>query len=194
MLSKSVVRKKVLSKFYDIIASNAIVLISYLSILLLSNLNFLNEKYVIYIYFPFGVIVLGYVFFGNKVIFALILGHIIYYFISIRFNLNLNFNNYFIISMFHIICVPKTMFILKKLNFEIGVGNSYKLDKTNIKHMLLITLYSSISFLILILCYSFFNELNYKVLFYFISNFIGGALLLITLKLIFTIISYFKII
>ena len=183
-----------LHKFNDLIASNAIVLISYLSILLLSNLNFLNEKYVIYIYFPFGVIVLGYVFFGNKVIFALILGHIIYYFISIRFNLNLNFNNYFIISMFYIICVPKTMFILKKLNFEIGVGKSYKLDKTNIKHMLLITLYSSISFLILILCYSFFNELNYKVLFYFISNFIGGALLLITLKLIFTIISYFKII
>ena len=183
-----------LSRFYDIIASNAIVLISYLSILLLSNLNFLNEKYVIYIYFPFGVIVLGYVFFGNKVIFAFILGHIIYYFLSMRFNLNLNFNNYFITSMFYIVCVPKTIFILNKLNFEIGVGKNYKLDKTNIKHMLLITLCSSISFLILILGYSFFNELNYKVLLYFISNFIGGALLLITLKLIVTIISYFKII
>ena len=183
-----------LSKFYDIIASNAIVLTSYLSILLIYNSNFLNEKYIIYIYFPFGVIVLGYVFFGNKVIFAFILGHIIYYFLSMGFNLNLNFNNYFITSMFYTVCVPKTIFILNKLNFEIGVGNSYKLDKTNIKHMLLITLYSSISFIILIICYSFLNEFNYKDLFYFISNFIGGALLIITLKLIVTVVSYFKIV
>ncbi len=183
-----------LSRFYDIIASNAIVLISYLLTLLLSNLIFLNEKYMIYIYFPFGVIVLGYVFFGYKVIFAFILGHIIYYTLSIRFDLSLNIYNYFITSIFYIICVPKTIFILNKLNIEIGVGNSYKLDKTNIKHMLLITLYSSISFLILILCYSFFNELSYKVLFYFISNFIGGALLIFTLKLIVTILSYFKIV
>ena len=183
-----------LSRFYDIIASNVIVLISYISILLIYNSNFLNEKYVIYIYIPFGVIVLGYVFFGNKVIFAFIIGHIIYYFLSKGSNLNLNFDNYFSTSMFYIICVPKTIFILKKLNFEIGVGNSYKLDKTNIKHMLLITLYSSISFLILIQCYSFFNEFNFKDLFYFISNFIGGALLIISLKSIVTIISFFKII
>ena len=183
-----------LIKFYDIIASNAIVLISYLSILLIYNLHFLNEKYIIYIYIPFGVIVLGYVFFGNKVIVAFTLGHIIYYFLSMSFNLNINFNNYIFTSFSYIMCVPKTLFVLNKLNFEIGVGNSYKLDKTNFKHISIITLCSSISFLILILCYSLFNEFNYKDLFYFIGNFIGGILLIITLKLIVTIISFFKIV
>ena len=183
-----------LNRFYDIIASNAIVLISYLLILLIYNSIFLNDKYIAYIYIPFGVIVLGYVFFGNKVLVAFTLGHVIYYFLSMNFNLNINLNSYVFTSMFYIICVPKTIFILKKLNFEIGVGNSYKLDKTNIKHMLLITLYSSITFSIFILCYSFFNEPNYKDLFYFISNFVGGTLLIITLKLIVTIISFFKIV
>ena len=109
------------------------------------------------------------------------------------FNINSYFNNYFITSIFYIACVPKTIFILKKLNFEIGVGNSYKLDKTNIKHILLITLFSSITFLVLNLCISFLYEFNYNDFFYCIGNFIGGALLIIILKLIVTIISYFKI-
>ena len=81
-----------LHKFNDLIASNAIVLILYLSILLLCNLDFFNEKYLVYIYFPFGIIVLGYVFFGNKVIFAFILGHIIYYYLCMTFNINSYFS------------------------------------------------------------------------------------------------------
>ena len=183
-----------LHKFNDLIASNAIVSISYLSILLLCNLDFFSEKYLVYIYFPFGIIVLGYVFFGNKVIFAFILGHIIYYYLWMTFNIISYFNNYFITSIFYIACVPKTIFILKKLNFEIGVGNSYKLDKTNIKHILLITLFSSITFLVLNLCISFLYEFNYNDFLYSIGNFIGGTLLIITLKLIVTVISYFKIV
>ena len=69
----------VFEKLFDIIVSNLIILITYLSILIFCSIIFSNEKYLTYAYFPFGILVLGFLFFGNKVIFGLTIGHIIYY-------------------------------------------------------------------------------------------------------------------
>ena len=173
-----------MTKLYDILASNLIILISYLSTLLLYNIILFNETYLMFAYFPFGNLVLGFLFFSNKIIPVLIIGHIIYYILSNYFNLYLYFNNYFIISIFYITCVPATLLILNKLDINVGMGNNFELDKSNIYHVIIITLFSSITFLFLILLFSFFYKLDINVYFYCIGNFIGGSLLILILKLI----------
>ena len=51
---------------------------------------------------------------------------------------------------------PLTLLIMNKFTIKIGVGSNYKLDKTNICHVLLITLFSSIIFFFLSLFFSIF--------------------------------------
>lgn len=184
---------KVFTKLFDILISNLIILITYLSILIFCSIIFLNEKYLIYAYFPFGILVLGFLFFGNKVIFGFTIGHVIYYILSKKFNLNLYFNSYFILSICYITCVPVTLLILNKLKINVGIGHSYKLDKSNIYHVILITLFSSVIFLFLTLFFAFLHPLNFNNYFYFFGNFIGGSLLILILKLIVHFAGYFKI-
>ena len=181
-----------INKFFDNLISNLIVLIVYIITLLLWNFNLKFESLFSYVFFPFGIIMLGYLFFGNKVIYAFISGHIIYFFICNKYNLNLYLPNYLFSSISYIICVPVTLFMFKILNISVGIGNIYKFDKTNIYHVLLITLFSSITFLILIISFGLFDEpliLNVNIA---LGNLIGGSLLIILLKILVNILIFFR--
>ena len=133
-----------INKLFDNLISNLIVLIVYIITLLLWNLNFEFESLLSNVFFPFGIIILGYLFFGNKVIYAFISGHIIYFFLCDKYGLNLYLPNYLLSSISYIICMPITFFMFKFLNIKLGTGKIYKLDKTNIYHVLLITLFAYI--------------------------------------------------
>ena len=83
--------------------------------------------------------------------------------------------------------MPILLLILNLLNFKIGTGNSYEIDKTNIYHVILVTFLASIIYLILIFIFSLFI-LPIKIDVYsIIGNFIGASLLILILKLIFVI-------
>ena len=135
----------------DILVSNLIILSSYLPILLLYNFIFLNEKYLMYNYFPFGILVLSFLFFGNKVIISLIIGHIINYILLKNFNVYLYLDHYLITSIIYITSVPITLLILNKLKINVGMGHSFKLDKSNMYHVILITLFYVILYYV-VLC------------------------------------------
>ena len=181
------------STLLDILVSNLIILTSYLSILILYDVIFLNEKYLMYTYFPFGILVLSFLFFGNKIMFSLIIGQIINYILLKNYNVYLYLDDYFITSIIYVTCVPITLLILNKLKFNVGMGHSFILDKSNIYHVILITLFSSATSYFLTLFISLFYELNFSVNFYGIGNFIGGSLLILTLKLMVNFKNYLKI-
>ena len=181
------------NKFFDNLISNLIVLFVYIITLLLWNLSFKFENLLSYVFFPFGIIILGYLFFGNKVIYAFILGHIIYFFICNKYNFNLYLPNYLLSSISYIVCVPVTLFIFKFLNITVGIGSIYKLDKTNIYHVLIINLFSSIIFFILIISYVLFDEPLILCVNIALGNLIGGSLLIILLKIFAKILIFFKI-
>ncbi len=146
-----------------------------------------------YNYFPFGILVLSFLFFGNKVIISLIIGHIINYILLKNFNVYLYLDHYLITSIIYITSVPITLLILNKLKINVGMGHSFKLDKSNMYHVILITLFSSVTSYFLSLFISLFYALNFSVYFYGIGNFIGGSLLILTLKLIVNFKNYLKI-
>ena len=172
--------------------SNLIVFSIFIITLFIWKFCFSDQNLLTYIYFPFGIIILGFLFFGNKVIFGLTIAHIIYYFIFLISNLNLNNTIFFISSLSYVFCMPILLFILNFLNFKIGIGSSYKLDKTNIYHVILITFFASVFFLILTFIFSFFI-LHIKLDIYnIIGNFIGASLLILILKLIFALQFFIK--
>ncbi len=181
-----------INKLFDNLISNAIVLIVYVITLLLWNFNFDFESLLSYVFFPFGIIILGYLFFGNKIIYAFISGHIIYFFICNSYNLNLYLPNYLFSSISYIICVPVTLFMFKVLNFTVGVGNIYILDKTNIYHVLLITLFVSVIFFILVISFGLFNKTSILSVNFILGNLIGGSLLIILLKILVIISNFFR--
>ena len=178
-----------INKFFDNLISNSIVLIVYIITLLLWNLNFKYESLLSYVFFPFGIIILGYLFFGNKVVYAFICGHIIYFFICNGYNIGLNIPNYLFSSISYIICVPVTLFMFKIFNISVGIGNIYKLDKTNIYHVLLITLFASVTFFILIFSFGLFNEPSILSINIILGNLTGGMLLIIILKILVNILT-----
>ena len=182
-----------INTFFDNLISNLIVLIVYIITLLLWNFNLKFESLFSYVFFPFGIIMLGYLFFGNKVIYAFISGHIIYFFICNKYNLNLYLPNYLFSSISYIICMPVTLFIFKFLNITVGIGNIYKLDKTKIYHVLLITLFASITFFILIISFGLFDKPSILSVNISLGNLIGGSLLIILLKILVNILIFFRI-
>ena len=146
--------------------------------------NFELQKKTLLLFFPYGVIVLGYLFFNNKIIFSLLASQIIFYLILQNYNLELPFNNYFILSLCQLVCMPVTLFVLQKFSLTLGVGRDYKLDKTNIYHVLLITFLSTIVLGIFILLSSIFFENQINLLSFVTGNFLGGAIFILGMKLV----------
>ena len=169
-----------LRSILDICISNLIVLFTFLIFMFLWNflVNF-NEIFKS-LYFPFGIIVLGFLFFYNKITFALILGHFVYFFLCDQFSITPHLNNYFITSLAFIICTPITVLILDKLKLKIGAGRNYKLNKINILHVILIIFFASLVYNILVLFFSLVFENKLTDLNF--SNFVGGALLVLLMK------------
>ena len=154
--------------------------------------NFELQKKTLLLFFPYGVIVLGYLFFNNKIIFSLLASQIIFYLILQNYNLELPFNNYFVLSLCQLICMPVTLFVLQKLSITVGVGTNYKLDKTNIYHVLLIVFFSTIVLGIFIILSSIFFKNQINLLSFVTGNFLGGAIFILGIRLFVNIPSLIK--
>tara|TARA_B100000989_G_scaffold242014_1_gene188943 strand:+ start:106 stop:684 length:579 start_codon:yes stop_codon:yes gene_type:complete len=146
--------------------------------------NFGNGINFLLFYFPFGIIILAFLFFGNRVIIGFLLSYISLFFVLKNYNLSLPFNNFFVMSSFQLFCVPLTLFVLRKFNITVGTGEKFRLDKTNIYHVLLITFYSIIVLGILMISTSILHEDQGGLLKFIIGHFLGGAVLIISTKLL----------
>ena len=154
--------------------------------------NFELQKIFLLLFFPYGVIVLGYLFFNNKIIFSILPSQIIFYLILQNYNLELPFNNYFVLSLCQLICMPVTLFVLQKFSITVGVGTNYKLDKTNIYHVLLIVFISTIVLGIFIILSSIFFKNQINLLSFITGNFSGGATFILGIKLVVNISTLIK--
>lgn len=169
----------------DYIASNVIVYISHILIYFLwYNLFFLTfGEQTIILYLPHGIIVLGFLFFGIKITLGLLLSQISFYIISLNYNFNLPFSDYLIISLFQLICMPLTLFILNRLGITVG-DRSHKLDKTNILHVLIIALLSTTILGIFLISSTLFLVHQINLLTFFLGSFLGSIVLIVSIKLL----------
>ena len=184
-----------INNLIDKFVSNFIVYASYTSIILIWSYFFYNSGHDIdflSFYFPFGIIVLAFLFFGNKVIFGMLLSHITLYFTLKNYDLDLPFNNYFTLSLYQLICMPITLLALHRFNITVGVGKKYRLDKTNIYHVLFIAFLSTIVIGILMIFTSILYENQDGFLKFIIGHFLGGAVLIVSMKLIVNLPTIFK--
>ena len=171
----------------DKFVSNLLIYVSY-------SLMFLIWRYLFYnsgdqidfllFYFPFGIIILAFLFFGNRIIIGFLLSYISLLFVLQNYNLHLPFNNFFVMSASQIFSIPLTLFVLRKFNITLGAGENYSLDKTNIYHVLLITFLSTIVLGTLVIFTSMFYEYQDGFLKFIIGHFLGGAVLIISMKLL----------
>ena len=171
----------------DKFLSNLLIYVSYTLIVLLWSyffFNFGNDISFLLFYFPFGIIILAFLFFGNKIIIGFLLSYISLLFMLKNYNLDLPFNNFFVISASQLFCVPLTLFVLRKFNITLGAGENYRLDKTNIYHVLLITFISTIVLGIFIILSSIFFENQINLLSFVTGNFLGGVILILAMKLV----------
>ena len=175
------------NNIFDKIVSNIIVYTSYTLMIFTwyylfynygNNINFLL------FYFPFGIIILAFLFFGNRIIIGFLLSYISFFFVLKNYNFYLPFNDFFVISASHLFCVPLILFVLRKFNITVGAGEKYRLDKTNIYHILLITFLSTIVFGTLLISTSILQEDRGGFLKFIIGHFLGGAVLIISMKLL----------
>lgn len=180
-----------MNDFLDKVTSNFSVGIFYLGSIILwnyvcTNLVYLNPL-IFYFYPPFGIIILGILFFGNKIIPSLIITDILFLHLSIYFFDKNIFDKSYITIFIFAFCVPVTISILKKLGVSIGMGNNFKLDKSNIFHVFILTFMSSVSYLIItvILQHIFNYSTNSDK--YFIGNILGGISFILLIKILINI-------
>ena len=131
----------------DKIVSNFIIFIAYFFTILLWSYCFNNfgvQSELLLFNFPYGILVLAFLFFGNKVILGLLLAQISLYFVSLNSDFGLPFKDYLILSLIQLACMPITLHVLKRYNYTVGASINCKLDKTNIYHVLLISFLSTI--------------------------------------------------
>ena len=184
-----------INNILDKFVSNLLIYVSYTLIILLWSYffyNFGNDINLLLFYFPFGIIILAFLFFGNKVIFGMLLSHITLYFTLKYYDLDLPFNNYFTLSLYQLTCMPITLLTLSRFNITIGVSNNFTLDKTNIYHVLLVTFLSAVVLGTLVIFTSILLEDQIDVLKFIIGNFFGGAVLIVSMKLIVNLPTIFK--
>ena len=146
--------------------------------------NYGNQIDFLLFYFPYGIIILAFLFFGNRIIIGLLLSYISLFFVLKNYNLYLTFNNFFVMSASQLFCIPLTLFVLRKFNITLGAGEKYRLDKTNIYHVLLITLLSTIVLGTILIFTSILHEHQGGFLKFIIGHFLGGAVLIISMKLL----------
>ena len=183
-----------MKKFFDQFASNLIVCTAYFFLILLWVYCFNNfgfQTKLLLFYFPYGIIILAFLFFGNKVVFGLLFAQLLLYFLTLNYNLSLPFKDYFIISLIQLACVPITLYILGRFNYTVGTGLNYKLNKTNIYHVLLICFLSAIMNGILIVFYSLFFTSQVNFLFLIMGCFFGSTVLIVSAKLLVNIFYIF---
>ena len=180
--------------FFDEIVSNLIVCTAYLFMILFWFYFFNNygvQSKLLLFNFPYGILVLAFLFFGNKVVFGLLFAQLLLYFFTLNYDLRLPFNDYFIISLIQLACMPTTLYVLERFNYTVGAGLNYKLNKTNIYHVLLICFLSAILNGILIVFYSLFFISQVNLLFLTMGCFFGSTVLIVSAKLLVNIFFIF---
>ncbi len=185
-----------INSIFDKFVSNLIVYASYTLMIFIwyyLYYNSANQIDFLLFYFPYGIIILAFLFFGNKIIIGLLLSYFTLFLILRNYNLYLPFNNFFVISASQIFCVPLILFVLQKFNITLGAGKKYRLDKTNIYHVLLINFFSATLLGVLLLLSSIFYKLQINIYTIILGNFIGGVVLIISMKLIVNLLTRFKI-
>ena len=173
--------------FFDKIVSNLIVCVAYFSMILLWCYYYNNyevQSQLLLFNFPYGILVLAFLFFGNKVVLGLLFAQLLLYFFTLNYDLILPFKGYFIISLIQLACMPTTLYILGRFNYTVGAGLNYKLNKTNIYHVLLICFLSAILNGILIVFYSLFFTSQVNLLFLTMGCFFGSTVLIVSAKLL----------
>ena len=170
---------------FDKIVSNLIVCTTYLFTNLLWFYCFIDlvvqsELF----YFPYGILVLAFLFFGNKIILGLLFSQVFLYFVILNYDISLPFKDFFVISLLQLVCMPITLFFLQRLNYNVGTGMNYKLDKTNIYHVLLISFLSTILNGILLFFYSLFFVSQINLLLLTVGCFFGSTVLIVSAKLL----------
>ena len=182
------------SVFFDKIVSNLIVCVAYFFMILLWCYYFNNyedQSQLLLFNFPYGILVLAFLFFGNKVVLGLLFAQLLLYFFTLNYDLILPFKGYFIISLIQLACMPTTLYILGRFNYTVGAGLNYKLNKTNIYHVLLICFLSAIVNGILIVFYSLFFTSQVNLLFLTMGCFLGSTVLIVSAKLLVNIFYIF---
>ena len=172
---------------FDKIVSNLIVCTAYLFMILLWFYCFNNygvQSQLLLFNFPYGILVLAFLFFGNKIFLGLLFAQLLLYFFTLNYDLRLPFNDYFIISLIQLASIPTTLYILGRFNYTVGAGLNYKLNKTNIYHVLLICFLSTILNGILIVFYSLFFTSQVNLLFLTMGCFFGSTVLIVSAKLL----------
>ena len=185
----------IIDNILDKFVSNLLIYASYILIILLWSYffyNFGNDINFLLFYFPFGIIIFAFLFFGNRIIIGLLLSYFSLFLVLKNYDLHLPFNNFFVISTSQLFCVPLTLFVLQKFNITLGAGENYRLDKTNIYHVLLITFLSTIVLGILVTSTSILYEDQFDILKFIIGHFFGGAVLIVSMKLIVNLSTIFK--
>ena len=178
----------------DKIVSNLIVCTAYLFMILFWFYCFNNygvQSQLLLFNFPYGILVLAFLFFGNNVVLGLLFAQLLLYFFTLDYNLSLPFKDYFIISLIQLACMPTTLYILGRFNYTVGAGLNYKLNKTNIYHVLLICFLSAILNGILIVFYSLFFISQVNLLFLTMGCFFGSTVLIVSAKLLVNIFFIF---
>ena len=183
------------SVIFDKIISNLIVCTAHFVIFLLWFYSFNNfgvQSKLLLFNLPYGILVLAFLFFGNKVILGLLFSQVFSYFVITNFDFSLPFKDYFIILLIQLASMPITLYVLERFNYTVGTGVNYKLDKTNIYHVLLICFLSAILNGILIIFYSLFFISQVNLLLLTIGYFFGSTVLIVSAKLLVNILYMLK--
>ena len=171
----------------DKFISNILIYVSHSLIFCLWYYIFYNlvyyENFLLF-YFPYGIILLAFLFFGNKIIFGMLFSYITLYFVLKNLSLELPFNNFIALSTSQLVCVPLTLFVLQKFNVTIGVGKNYKINKTDIFHVLLLTFCSTIMLGTIIFFSSLFFNNQTALLNFTTGNLLGGGILIVSMKIL----------
>ena len=169
----------------DKFISNILIYVSHSLIFCLWYYIFYNlvyyENFLLF-YFPYGIILLAFLFFGNKIIFGMLFSYITLYFVLKNLSLELPFNNFIALSTSQLVCVPLTLFVLQKFNVTIGVGKNYKINKPDIFHVLLLTFCSTIMLGTIIFFSSLFFNNQTALLNFTTGNLLGGNILIVAMK------------
>ena len=112
----------------------------------------------------------------------MLFSYITLYFVLKNLSLELPFNNFIALSTSQLVCVPLTLFVLQKFNVTIGVGKNYKINKTDIFHVLLLTFCSTIMLGTIIFFSSLFFNNQTALLNFTTGNLLGGGILIVAMK------------
>ncbi len=181
--------------FIDRFISNILIYVSHTLMFFIWYYIFYNlvyyENFLLF-YFPYGIVILAFLFFGNKIIFGMLFSYITLYFVLKDLSFELPFNNFFALSTSQLVCVPLTLFVFRKFNVTIGASEYYKINKTDIFHVLLLIFCSTIMLGTMIFFFSLFFYNQTDLLTFTTGSLLGSGILIVLIKILVNIPNLIK--